>query len=121
MSEPVAPTAGSESASFAALKRVKAVETEWAAKLAGARSQSDLELARLREESATALKAAIADADRERAAALGAARTELAGVAATIVAQGSKAAEAALRAEGKDPDEQKDRLLAVILGAFASD
>jgi vacuolar-type H+-ATPase subunit H len=116
-SAPAAPDAQS----FAALKRVKSTELEWAAKLAAARAESEATLARLRDESAAAIKAAIAEAEKERAAAIQTARTEAGGLAATIVAQGAKAADQALRVEGKKPEERKDEVLAVTLGSFGAD
>ena len=110
-----------ETPSLAALKRVKSTETEWAATVAGARAESEAMLARLRDESAAAIKAASAEAEKERAAALQSARTEAGGLAATIVAQGAKAADQALRVEGKKPEERKDEVLRVVLGTFGSD
>jgi len=112
---------GAATESFAALKRVKAAETEWAGKLASSRAGSDAALARLRDESAAALKAAVAEADQERAAAVQRARAEAEGLAATIVAEGAKAADAALRVEGKQPADLEKEILAVVLGAFAGD
>ena len=120
MSEATATTDASDSQSFAALKRVKAAETEWATKLEAARQESDAALARLRDESAATIKAAIAESEREKTTAVQAARAEADGAAATIVAQGSQAADAAFRAEGKKPEDRKDDVLAVVLGAFAS-
>jgi len=114
-----APLVGSES--LAALKRVKAAETEWAAKLAAARAESDAALARLRDECAAAIKAAAAEAERERTAAVQSARTEAGGLAATIIAQGAKAADQALRAEGKKPEDRKAEVLSVVLGSFSGD
>lgn len=121
MSAPAASPGGSDPESLSALKRVKATETEWAEKVAAAKTETDATLARLRDESATAIKAAIAEAEKERAAAIQTARAEAGGLAATILAQGAKAADQALRAEGKKPEERKDEVLAAILGTFGGD
>jgi len=119
MATDVAPANVSDS--VAALKRVKAAETEWDARLTAARQANEAELRRLREEADAAVKAAQAEADRERADRLEHARAETAGLSAEILSDGQKAAEAAARGEGRRPADKKGAILDVILGSFGKD
>ncbi len=114
---PAAPALGS----IDALKRVKATEADWELKLRLAQVASDEALARLRTESAAAVKAAQASADAERGQAVQAARDEADREAAEILADGTRAAEVAARGEGKQPTDKKDAILAVVLAGFTKD
>ena len=107
--------------SVEALKRVKAVETEWETRLASARAEAEASVRRLREESDAAVKAATEDAERDRTDRVERARVEAAGLAGAIVADGQKSAEAAARGEGRRPADKKDEILAVVLGSFGKD
>jgi vacuolar-type H+-ATPase subunit H len=109
------------SGSVEALRRVKAVEAEWEARLNTARQLNEAELRQLREEAEAAVKAAQVEAETERAAQLERARAETAGAAATIVAQGRKAAEQAAQGEGRRPADKKDAILDAVLGSFGKD
>lgn len=103
------------------LKRVKATETEWDQKLAAARRESEERIARLRDENAATLKAALAEAEAERARTLERARVDTGREVATILTEGEQAAAAAARVEGKRPRDQRNRVLAVVLGSLAAD
>jgi vacuolar-type H+-ATPase subunit H len=104
-----------------ALRRVKAVETDWEARLKAAREESEATLRRLREESEAAVKAVHAQMEHERAERVEHARLEATGMAAAILADGEKAAEAAARGEGKRPADKKDAILGAVLGKFVKD
>jgi vacuolar-type H+-ATPase subunit H len=107
--------------SVEALKRVKATETEWDARLKAAREASESTLHRLRDESDAAVKAAETEGERDRAERVERARAEAAGMSAQILADGQKAAEAAARGEGRRPADKKDAILPVVLGSFGKD
>jgi len=107
--------------SLEALKRVKATETEWDAKLSAARKDADTTIERLRAEAAAAVKQAQTEADRERVDRVVHARAETEAQAATILADGATAAEQALTGEGRRPADKKDAILAAVLGDFAKD
>jgi vacuolar-type H+-ATPase subunit H len=111
----------SESGSIEALKRVKSVETEWDARLSAGRAATEVELRQLREAADAAVKAAQAEADRERTSRLERARAETATGAEAIVAEGRRAAELAARGEGRRPQDKKDAILDVVLGSFGKD
>jgi vacuolar-type H+-ATPase subunit H len=115
---PPSPTA---LGSIDALKHVKATETEWELKLRSARGAADVALERLRTDSEAAVKAAQAAAEEERARAVQAARAGAEREAAEILAEGTRAAEAAARGEGKRPADKKSAVLAAVLAGFAKD
>jgi vacuolar-type H+-ATPase subunit H len=108
-------------ASVAALKRVKATEAEWDARLKAAREEAAATIRRLRDDGDVALKAAEAEADRERTVRLEHARAETTGEAEAIVAEGRRAAERAALGEGRRPSDKKDAILDVVLGSFGKD
>lgn len=115
-------TAGpSVSGSVEALKRVKAVENEWNARLTTAREVTDVELTHVREEADEAVRAAEAAAERERTDRVERARAETAAEAEAIVAEGRKAAALAAAGEGRRPADKKDAILDVVLGSFGKD
>jgi len=107
--------------SVEALKRVKATEAEWDARLSAARTESETTVRRLKDEADAAVKAAEAEAERTRTDRIERARVEAAGLAAAILVDGQKAAEAAARGEGRHPADRKDAVLAAILGSFGKD
>jgi vacuolar-type H+-ATPase subunit H len=103
------------------LKRVKATETEWDQKLRAAQHESEETLFHLRADRDAAVHSALAAADAERARALERARTEIEREVAAILAEGKTAADSAARAEGKRPADQRDRVIAIVLGSLARD
>lgn len=107
--------------SIEALKRVKATEAEWEARLSAARVETEADLRRLREEADAAVKAAEVAADKERSARLERARAEVAAEAEKIVAEGRDAAVRAARGEGRRPADKKDAVLTAVLGSFGTD
>jgi len=111
----------SDTASFEALKRVKAAEAEWDGRLAAARAQRAAVLERLRAETDAAVKAAQAEAEQERVAAVQRARADAERAASVLEAEGAAAAQAAASGVGKRPADRKDAILAAVLGAFASE
>ncbi len=116
-----AAPSGTPLGSIDALKRVKATETDWELKLRAARGAAEETLERLRTESEATVKAAQVAADAERALAVQAARTEAERAADEILAQGTRAAEAAARGEGKRPADKKAAILAAVLAGLATD
>jgi vacuolar-type H+-ATPase subunit H len=113
-----APPSGATLGSIDALKRVKATETDWEQKLGAARSAAEEAIARLREESETAVKGVQAAVEADRARAVQAARVEADREAAEILGDGTRAAEAAARGEGKRPSDKKGPILAAVLAGF---
>jgi vacuolar-type H+-ATPase subunit H len=107
--------------SVEALKRVKAAENEWDARLSATRRNVDETLERLRAEAAAAVKETQIEAGRDRVARVVQARTETGTEAEAIVAEGRKAAEQALVGEGRRPADKKDAILEIVLGSFAKD
>jgi vacuolar-type H+-ATPase subunit H len=107
--------------SIDALKRVKATESDWDLKLRAARGAAEETLQRLRADSETAVKAAQATADQERATAVQAARADADRAAAEILAEGTRTAEAAARGEGRRAGDRKDAILSAVLAGFAKD
>lgn len=114
---PIAPPGES----IEVLKRIRATETEWDQKIAAARRESAEALARLREETVASLKAALSAAEAERVRALERARLGVEREVATILSDGERATLAAARSEGKRPRDLRDRVLAAVLGPFATD
>jgi vacuolar-type H+-ATPase subunit H len=107
--------------SVEALKRVKATENEWDARLSAAREEAEATLRRLRDDGDAAVKAAESEAGRERAVRLEHARVETAKEAEAITVDGQNAAERAALAEGRRPSDKKDAILDVVLGSFGKD
>ncbi|HTT73920.1 MAG TPA: hypothetical protein VMG99_07250 [Thermoplasmata archaeon] len=120
MAEAHAPVA-SDPASFEALKRVKAAESEWDQRLAAARQREGADLERLRAEADAAVRAAQAEAERARAAAVQAAKDAAEREATRIEGDGATAAADVARGAGKRPIDRKDAVLAAVLGEFAQD
>jgi len=107
--------------SVEALKRVKAAEDEWDARLSATKRNVDETLTRLRAEAAAAVKEAQIDAGRDRVARVVQARTETEAEAEAILVEGRKAAEQALVGEGRRPADKKDAILDIVLGSFGKD
>jgi vacuolar-type H+-ATPase subunit H len=107
--------------SVEALKRVKATENEWDARLSATRRNVDETLERLRTEAAAAVKEAQTEAGRDRVARVVQARTETEAEAQAIVTEGQKAAAQALAGEGRKPADKKDAILDIVLGSFGKD
>jgi vacuolar-type H+-ATPase subunit H len=107
--------------SVEALKRVKATENEWDARLSAARTESEATLQRLRDEAVAAVRDAETQADKDRVARVEAAKSDIAKETEAIVADGRTAAEQATRGEGRRPSDKKDAILAVVLGPLGSD
>ncbi len=107
--------------SLDALKRVKATENEWDARLNAARQESETILRRLRDDRDASVKAAEAEAERLRSARLETARAEDAEEAAAIVADGRSSAQRASLTEGRRPSDKKDAILDAVLGSFGKE
>ncbi|HXY47511.1 MAG TPA: hypothetical protein VEK13_06420 [Thermoplasmata archaeon] len=119
-SAPPVPSASVEG-SVELLKRVKATETDWDQRLRAAQHDSEETLSRLRSDRDAAVHAAMAAADDERARALERARTEIEREVAAILAEGKATADSAARVEGKRPTDQRDRVIAIVLGSLSRD
>jgi vacuolar-type H+-ATPase subunit H len=111
----------SEPNSVEALKRVKATENEWDARLAAAREESQAALQSLRAAVEDEARTTSADAERDRVTRIETARAEVGREADAIVAEGQKAADEALRGEGRRPSDKKDAILAAVLGSFGQE
>jgi len=107
--------------SVEALKRVKATETEWDARLSAARQDTETTLERLRADAEAAVRAAEVESDRQRTERVERARAETATEAEALVAEGRTAAASAARGEGRRPADKKDAILGVVLGSFGKD
>jgi vacuolar-type H+-ATPase subunit H len=112
-----APTGG-ETGSIDALKRVRATENEWEARVAEAKRAADEAVRRQRDEAEAAVRGAQVDAEAERAARVQAARTEADAEAARILKDGERAAQAAARGDGKDPADRAADILRAVLAGF---
>ncbi len=112
---------GTDIGSIEALKRIKATETEWDAKLAAARENAEAALRRLAEESESAVRAAREEAEARHAEAVRLARAAADEEAASIVAQGRTAADAAAKPRGQGPVDRAEEVLAIVLGSFRAD
>ncbi len=104
-----------------ALKRIKAVEDEWDARLAEARREAEAARKRTSSETETAIATAREVTDAERARAVDAARATADAEARQIIADGEREAAAVARGAGKGVADRKEELLAVLLGRFATD
>ncbi len=112
------PAPPSATASVEVLKRIKSTESEWAQKLATAREEAAVGLARLRTESDTAIREAQQAADDRRAQSVATARLDIEREVGQILDAGRKDAEAAGRSAGKRPSDRRDAVLAAVLGPF---
>ncbi len=122
MSE-TAPGAGApgDAATVAALRRVKAVEAEWDAKLHAARDEAARALQRARDEREATEKAVAAELAAERNRRLDEARRTADREAEAIRADGEKAA-GALRQEKSGAAKQRaDEIVAAVLGPLAKE
>jgi vacuolar-type H+-ATPase subunit H len=104
--------------SLDALKRVKATESEWENRIAAARAEVEATLRHLREEGDAAVRAALAEVERERTARLERGRSDTESEIETILSEGRSAAELAARLEGRRPADKRDAILETVLGPF---
>lgn len=121
MSTPIAAQTGPDTDTIDALKRIKAAEAEWDAKVAAARASADTTLKAAREATERAIVDARASADAERQRAVENARAMADLEARAIVADGERAAKSAADGAGKRPADRKDEILAALLGRFAGE
>jgi vacuolar-type H+-ATPase subunit H len=119
VSEPAAPSA--DVATVEALRRLKAVEAEWEAKLATARAATAQGLQLAKDEAEATVKAVAAELESERASRLEAARAAAEREAEAIVRTGAQEAEAIRSGKGKRPADQQDAIVAAVLGPFSHD
>ena len=116
-----AAAAPSDVATVEALRRVKAVESEWELKLRAARGEAEDAVRRARDESEATVKAVGAEAEAERARRLEAGEAAAEKEAEAILQEGSGAA-AKLRTEkGKAPSDRASEVLEAVLGPYARD
>ncbi len=121
MSIPSATRTGPDADTIDALKRIKAAEAEWDAKVAAARANADAKLKTAREATERAIADARASAYAERQRAVENARAMADLEARAIVADGERAAKSAADGAGKRPADRKDEILAALLGRFAGE
>lgn len=107
--------------SVEALKRVKATESEWDARLTGARTEAETSVRRAKDETEAMVKAAQLESEHSRTVALERAQAVAQSEAETIVAEGRADAERAERGEGRRPSDKKDAILDIVLGSFGKD
>lgn len=107
--------------SIDALKRVRAAETEWEARVTAAKQDAGEAIARLKSSADDAVHAAQAAAEQERADKVQTARSEADREAIVILADGAKAADAAAEGAGKRPADRADAILDAVLAGFTSD
>jgi len=119
MSEEAAP--GGDSATVEALRRVKAVEAEWAGRLNDARAEAEQAVRRAREEAAAMLKAVAAELDSERAHRLEQARASADRDAEAVRREGANAAEALRSQKGKRATGRTEEIVATVLGPLSGD
>lgn len=110
----------SEQPTIDALRRIKAAEEEWEAKLSGARAEKERAIADARSGADAAVKAVASELEKDRGRAL-----ETAGAAAEAEARDLLAAgetDAARARSGKKKlADRKEEVLRAVLGEFTSD
>ena len=106
--------------SVESLKQLKATETEWDEKLKQVREEGERTLARLREAADLAVREARLQADRDREAAVVAARSRIAAEADKIQEEGRRAAESIDREKSRDVRSLRSEILDAVLGPFRS-
>jgi vacuolar-type H+-ATPase subunit H len=109
---------GAGETSIGALKELKAVETEWAAKLADARAAAQQRLARAREMAEAAVSEARAEIDRLRESTLATNRTQAQSEAEALLSEGKRAAQAIAKESLQSASALKGKLLDVVLRGF---
>ena len=108
-------------ASVEALKQLKTVELEWAARLTQAREATQARIAKAREAAESALLQARTESDRLRDGILQEARTAAAAEAERIVALGQKDAAKLSGEVSKGLQSAKAKLVQTVLGEFRSE
>ena len=113
--------APADNATVQALRRVKAVEEEWEARLREARKDAEQAVLRTREEAEATLRAVSAELESERTHRLEAARASSEREAEAVLREGVKAADAVRVEKGKRPPGRDEEIVAMVLGSFQSD
>ncbi len=103
------------------LKQLKATEIEWDEKLKRVREEGERTLSRLREAAEIAVREARLQADRDREAAVIAARSRIAAEAEKIQEEGRRAAESIDREKSRDVRSLREAVLNAVLGPFRSE
>jgi vacuolar-type H+-ATPase subunit H len=103
------------------LRRVKQAEVDWESRVATEQQASDAALKALREATEGAVRAARAEAEKDRADAVARARTSTDQEVAAIEAEGERAAQAAGGQGAERARAKKDQLIAAVLASFGSD
>jgi vacuolar-type H+-ATPase subunit H len=116
-----AGTPASDAATVEALRRLKAVEAEWDAKLRDARDAAARTVQRSRDESEATVKAVAAENETERNRLLEAGQQAADREAERIGADGARAADAVRADRSKRPAERADAIVRAVLDPFASD
>ncbi len=117
MSAPTVPPA--DVATVEALRKLKAVEAEWDARLAEARRDADEAIGRAREETEAALRAVGAELEAERTRRLDGDRAAADREAEAIRQKGEQEAAGAAKA-GRSP-VRADAIVAAVLGPLAGE
>jgi len=108
-------------ATVEALRRLKAVEAEWEAKLTTARAATAQGIQLAENEAEATVKAVAAELESDRARQLEAARVAADREAEAIVRGGEQEAEAIRSGKGKRPADRADEIVAAVLGPFVRD
>ena len=114
------PAAG-DAETVEVLRRVKAVEAEWEAKLREAREEAERAVRRARDEAEATLKAVAAEVEGERARRLETAQASSEAEAEAIRREGAKAADALRSGKGRRSPDRDDAIVTAVLGPFAQD
>lgn len=115
------PAAPGDAETVEVLRRVKAVEAEWEAKLRGAREEAERTVRRARDEAEATLKAVGAEVEGERARRLEGAQASSEAEAEAIRREGAKAADALRSGKDRRVSDRDDAIVAAVLGPFALD
>lgn len=115
------PAAASDEQTVEALRRLKAVEAEWDAKLRAAREDAAQVVQRARDEAEATLKAVAAELEAERGRRREAGKLAADREAEQVRTDGATAAEAVRSDRSKRPSERADAIVAAVLDPFASD
>jgi vacuolar-type H+-ATPase subunit H len=116
-----APAPSGDPQTVEALRRVKAVEAEWEAKLRSAREETEQAVRRARDEAEATVKAVQTEVEREHARRLEAAAAAADSEASAIRADGETAAAKIRGGQGRRAADRADEIVAAVLGPFASE
>jgi len=119
MTDAAAPMSDAETVD--ALRRVKAVEAEWEARLRAAREEAEQAVRRARDEAEATLKAVAAEAGTERARRLDEGRAASERDAEAIRRDGATAADAQRAEQGKRPADRSKQIVATVLDPYSRD